>query len=83
VSIYKAVSLQNEFLSHKICQNNFIISSWAGDVRERGARMHNYVFEIDVQNWQLEGKNQSITTNEGTDGAKHKICSKTMIPKYQ
>ena len=45
--------------------------------------MHNYVFEIDVQNWQLEGKNQSITTNEGTDGAKHKICSKNMIPNYQ
>ena len=42
--------------------------------------MHNYVFEIDVQNWQLEGKNQSITTMEGTDGAKHKICSKNMIP---
>ena len=49
---------------------------------KRGARMHNYVFEIDVQNWQLEGKNQSITTNEGTDGAKHKICSKNMIPNY-
>ena len=77
--ISRIVSVQNEFLSNEICQNNFIISSWAGDVRERGARMHNYVFEIDVQNWQLEGKNQSITTMEGTDGAKHKICSKNMI----
>ena len=78
--ILSIVSVQNQFLFHEICQNNFIISSWAGDVRERGARMHNYVFEIDVQNWQLEGKNQSITTNQGTVGAKHKIYSKNMIP---
>ena len=77
--ISRIVSVQNEFLSNEICQNNFIISSWAGDVRERGACMHNYVFEIDVQNWQLEGKNQSITTKEVTEGTKHKVCSKNML----